>query len=66
MTTVTGRVAIGGLTAPRYTPADFAEPDRRSPVVRWAARAGALLAGRRRPSRAGVGSLTMGGPDTRR
>jgi hypothetical protein len=71
VTTVTGRVAIGGFTARRYTPADFAEPDRRPLVVRWTARAGiraaeALLAGgRHRRARAGVWTATMGGSDTR-
>jgi hypothetical protein len=43
-TIATGRGATPGLTARRYTPADFAEPDRRPLVVRWARSAGEWVA----------------------
>ncbi|MGF1646191.1 MAG: hypothetical protein ACFCVF_04625 [Kineosporiaceae bacterium] len=66
MTTVTGRVATGGFTAPRYTPADFAEPARRPLLVRWTARVGALVpSGRHRRARTGAWPITMEGPRSR-
>lgn len=38
------RVSAMGFAAPRYTPADFAEPDRRPLLLRWTWRAGEVTA----------------------
>lgn len=40
----TQRVSAMGFVAPHYTPADFAEPDRRPLLVRWTWRAGEVTA----------------------